>query len=241
MAIPTLSSPVGDWVTSNPATARIFEQHQIDYCCGASTALRDACRTRGLDPEVILGELESIGKEPCPDNGGPWNFRSLAELCDHIEQTHHHYLKFTLPRLSQLIRKVTSVHGTRHPELQSLAELYDALRRELEPHLQKEELILFPAIRSLETSTACPVFAFGTIRNPIAMMGHEHDVAGDYLKQIRTVLGGFEVPGDACSSYRSMVIGLQELETDLHYHILKENHILFPLALQLENRLATRC
>lgn len=241
MTMPTLSSPVGDWVTSNPATARIFEQHQIDYCCGAGTALHDACHTRGLDPEVILEELQSIGKEPCSDEGGPWSFQSLTELCDHIEQTHHQYLKSTLPRLSQLIEKVKSVHGARHPELQSLADFFDGLRQELEPHLQKEERILFPAIRSLEISTVSPAFAFGTIRNPIAMMGYEHDVAGDYLKQIRDVLGGFEIPGDACASYRSMVTGLQELETDLHRHIFKENHILFPQALQLENRLATRC
>ena len=36
---------------------------------------------------------------------------------DHVEQVHHAYLWGELSRLGELVQKVYSVHGERHPEL----------------------------------------------------------------------------------------------------------------------------
>lgn len=225
---------VGDWVTQYPQTARILEDLQIDYCCGGNRSLDDACQGRGLDAEAVLTRLEEAVRESDECNHIDWNGLSLGELCDRIESTHHAYLRTELPRLSSLIEKVTGVHGARHPELAELQAVFADLRGELEPHMFKEERILFPAIRQLDRDARTPPFAFGTVANPIRMMEHEHEQAGAALQRIRQLTRDFSAPQDACNTWRVMLDGLRELEADMHQHIHKENNILFPKAQRRE-------
>jgi len=228
------TTPVGEWVTEQPGAARVFEQFQIDYCCGGGKSLEDACSARQLDSDAVLSRLKEELTEPDNRPEQNWSAESLSALCDHIEQTHHAFLRTELPRLTQIVEKVASVHGKNHPELLELSNDFSSLRAELEPHMFKEERILFPAIRQLEQSDSRPPFPFGTVANPIRMMEHEHDAAGRALHRIREITADFTIPGDACNTWRVMLDGLQGLETDLHQHIHKENNILFPRAERLE-------
>lgn len=225
---------VGEWVAQHPQSARVFEEYQIDYCCGGSRPLAQVCTANGLDADQIASRLLTTIVQPQEAPPILWKDRLLGELCDHIEATHHAYLKRELPRLSAIVEKVAKVHGPAHPELLDLRLVYEELRAELEPHMIKEERILFPAIRQLEQSTNQPGFPFGTIANPIRMMEHEHDIAGHALKRIRSLTNNYQVPGDACNTWRVMLDGLEYLERDLHQHIHKENNILFPRASERE-------
>jgi regulator of cell morphogenesis and NO signaling len=228
------STSVGEWVAEHPQTARVFEELQIDYCCGGDKPLAQACGAKGLDPDTIASRLSDAIAHTDDDSRRNWTQADLGELCDHIEATHHAFLRTELPRLAQLVDKVANVHGENHRELCDLRTVFTALRAELEPHMLKEEQILFPAIRQLENSTSPPQFPFGTVANPIHMMEHEHDNAGGALKRIRELTADFHVPEEACNTWSVMLDGLQNLEADLHQHIHKENNILFPRAQQLE-------
>lgn len=232
-----LNEPVGSYVARHPQTSRVFEAHQIDYCCCGDKPLEQACRDRELDPQQIAGQLEqAIADDETPSED--WLQAPLIDLCDHIEQTHHAYLRTELPRLTQMIGKVVNAHGESHPKLHELQRVFAALCAELEPHMFKEERILFPAIRRMEQSTATPSFPFGTVANPINMMEHEHDNAGAALSQLRRLTSDYQPPTDACNTYRAMVDGLRELELNMHQHVHKENNILFPRAIELERALA---
>lgn len=78
-----------------------------------------------------------------------------------------------------------------------------------------------------------------SVGSPIAVMEHEHDSAGRALDRMRAVTADYTLPADACSSYRALFAGLQELEADLHQHIHLENNILFPRAIDLESSAQT--
>ena len=123
------------------------------------------------------------------------------------------------------------MHGDRHPELTRVRDLVVALRDELEPHLAKEERVLFPAIHDLADGRRD--FPFGTVGNPIRVMAAEHDHAGELLSQLRSATGGYAVPEDGCASYRSLYERLEALAMDTHLHIHKENHRLFPAAVRM--------
>lgn len=223
---------VGQLVAERPARSRVFEGHSIDYCCGGKRPLDEACRKKGLDVATVLAELEAVGAEPGDDGVNPTDM-TMTELADHIEQTHHAYLREELPRLTGLTAKVAAVHGERFAWLGDVKATYADLVAELEPHMQKEEQILFPMIRRLESSGSFG----GSVANPIAVMEHEHDNAGNALKRLRELTSDFTPPSDACNSFRAMLDGLATLEANTHQHIHKENNVLFVRAAEAEARL----
>jgi regulator of cell morphogenesis and NO signaling len=222
-------------VNANPAALRILDRHGLDYCCGGQRSLDEACAEAGLDPAAVQAELDGAGTAVQAD----WASMDAAQLVDHIESTHHRYLHDELPRLSQLAAKVLGVHGGRHAELGAVARTYEALRVDLEPHLAKEEQVLFPMIRQLAAAgpSAPPSFHGGSVANPIRVMLLEHDRAGELLAELRSLTAGYTPPSDACASYSALYDGLAELEADTHLHVHKENNVLFPLVEGLESGL----
>lgn len=230
-----LDTPVGQWVAQSPCTSRVFEAFHIDYCCNGQKPLSVACSAQNVDPERILAELQmTLAQRPGKGSGDHWIDAALTELCDHIEQTHHGYLKAELPRLREMIAKVLSAHGTGHPEMLDVQQAFFALESELAPHMFKEEQVLFPAIRRLENSHTMPEFPFGSLAHPIRMMEQEHEYAGEALERIRRATGDYAVPEDACNTYCAMLDALRQVELDMHQHVHKENNILFPRAIELE-------
>jgi regulator of cell morphogenesis and NO signaling len=234
----TLNMTVGQIVADLPALASVFERLGIDYCCGGQTPLADACAERGFSAQAVLDALRQAGDTPPPPNERNWSAARLTELCDHIVTTHHTFLNAELPRLGVLLDKVVQVHSGRHPELADCRAVFTALRDELEAHMQKEERILFPLITQMDGAQGPVRSHCGSVQNPIRVMEMEHDNAGTALRQLRDLTGGYVPPADACNSYRAVLSGLAGLEADLHTHIHKENSILFPRAIQLEEALS---
>ncbi|MDR3698475.1 MAG: iron-sulfur cluster repair di-iron protein [Candidatus Sulfopaludibacter sp.] len=235
----TTTMTLADLAATSLSATGILEQHGLDYCCGGKQPLEQACLARGIKPGTILREIEEakVASAAARD----WRTAPLDELVKHIVATHHAYLKLDLPVLGHRLDKVVSVHGARDPEvLPRMAEVFAALRAELEMHLHKEEAILFPFIeqygRAEVQGRPMPPVPFGSIANPIAMMEREHVKAGDGLSEIRTLTNDFNLPSYACSTVRALYEGLQVLEADLHVHIHLENNILFPRAIALEKR-----
>jgi regulator of cell morphogenesis and NO signaling len=227
---------VGELVSGNPLRARVFEQYQIDYCCGGGQLLTDACAKQSLMPQEVLDALDALESDlAARTETVDWTQESLNALVEHLLTTHHVYLKEELPRLQHLVDKVAHVHGANHPELAAVRSTYMQLVNELMPHLMKEEMILFPLIQRMEAAGSGVGAHCGSIGNPISVMLHEHDIAGDLLARLRDITHGYAPPADACGSYLALYAGLADLEFDTHLHIHKENTLLFPRAQALED------
>jgi regulator of cell morphogenesis and NO signaling len=229
-----VNDTLSDLVADNPLRASVFERFQLDYCCHGGTRLADACAERDLDPDAVVAELVSL--QPAPSV--TWSSLPPAELADHIESTHHAYLHDEMPRLSALAAKVAATHSKRHPELEAIQSAYEELRADFEPHLMKEERVLFPMIRELAEATEAPEFHCGSVRNPIGVMLAEHDRAGELIATLRALTDDYRPPSDACASYRVFFGALARLEADTHLHIHKENNVLFPAVVRLEQQLS---
>ena len=233
---------VGQLVAERPGRARLFETVEIDYCCGGKLSLAAACRKRGLDPRLVVRLLQDADAQAQQSNAGlvDADAMGLSDLADHIEQTHHAYLRSELPRLDQLTAKVLRAHGESDPRLREVREAFCALRDELSSHMLKEERVLFPMIRELEGASAARDFHCGSIANPIRQMESEHEHAGDALATMRRETDGYQPPQWACNTYRAMLDSLAHLERDMHQHVHKENNVLFPKAIRRESQLACR-
>ena len=224
----TPESTIGELVAAQPLLARLFEILGIDYCCGGKQTLAAVCARRGLDLGTTVALLESAGAALV---AGPKEVDAaamgLAELADHIESTHHAYLKAELPRLVEMADRVATKHGWRDARLPEMAAAVNTLALEMLSHMQKEEVVLFPLVRQIEQGSR------GDISAPIAQMEAEHEAAGALTARLRELTDGFTPNAEACNTHRALLAGLVEFESDLHRHVHKENNVLFPRALAL--------
>jgi regulator of cell morphogenesis and NO signaling len=231
---------VAEIASKSLAAVRVFETLGIDYCCGDKRPLAEVCRTKGLDVDAVQRQLDEAAMAS-PQSARDWTVEPLRDLIDHIVNTHHAYLNRELPAIGMRAVKVYRVYNQRYgPTLTGLPDVFDRLRSELEMHMRKDEMVLFPAIVACEAAInagdpppQCPI---GPLANPIAMMEAEHESAGEALVKIRDITQNFFVPDYACVTYRAMISGLRELEEDLHMHVHLENNVLFPRAMQIERR-----
>lgn len=236
----TVAEPtVGEIAAQDYRKVEVFKKYGVDFCCGGKKTLSKVCAEKGIDQSELLRELqqaEKPGKLPSQDYGS-WDPGFLA---DYIVQTHHKYILRAMPLIFEYTQKVAKVHGQQHPETVEAAQFFTRVMDELNRHMMKEENILFPYIKSLSDSKPTgkhPQPPFGTVKNPVRMMEHEHDAVGELMEHIRDATHNYAVPENACNSFRYAYAKLQEFEEDLHQHIHLENNILFPKAIALEQEL----
>ena len=235
----TTEKTVRDLALENPAAPRVFEKLGIDYCCGGSATLQQACDAAHLTLAEVLDSLDAAhSAAQASPIGRDWRTEPLSELIAYIQSTHHRYTREEIARLGPLFDKVCGVHGANHPELARLRSTFAGLASELTTHMMKEEMVLFPYVVRMEESAAAnePVLPspFGSVRNPVQMMMHEHDNAGQALRELRHNSQGYTAPADACASFGALYRALAGFEADLHQHIHLENNILFPRAIEME-------
>lgn len=221
---------LGEIVANDFRTALVFKNVGIDFCCGGKKSLQQACDEKGLKIDEIANELHELQVQPAnpSQNFNSWD---LGFLADYIVNTHHKYVLKNLPELVFYTQKIASVHGGHHPELLEVADLFSKINEELRQHLQKEEEILFPAIKMALTTPSPETTK--TIASEIERMGAEHEFAGGAMDKINELTHGYAIPEDACNTYTVSLKLLQQFEDDLHVHVHLENNILYPKAMNL--------
>lgn len=223
-------------VNGNHLAAPVFEKYHLDFCCKGKRTLAQACSESELKLEEVVAALENTEQV----SSGPVTMNyanmSLEQLAAHIVTTHHTYVKKEMPAILGYLQKVVSKHGEHHPEMIKVLQLFTAVKEEMEAHMQKEELVLFPRIKEIEKQLAEErelVINRTFLLSPINMMEQEHDHAGTMLAEIRKLTNDYTPPADACTTYRLCLAALQAFELDLHQHVHLENNMLFPKALKM--------
>jgi regulator of cell morphogenesis and NO signaling len=225
------STHVSDIVTAEPATIAVFQRHRIEFCCAGHVSLQVVCENEGLDLGGMLEEL-ATATQPFHETRD-WLQAPLPELVSHIQEAYHRPLYEELPRLAGMLAKVVSRHGDRMPEtLLPLEQTFSSLERDLTFHMRREDAVLFPAIlrlASLSDERPGPHPLLG----PISAMQRDHAEADDALAAMRRVTSGYQLPDNACPTFRGLYYGLRDLEYRMDLHVHLENDILFPRVLAL--------
>lgn len=233
---------IGDFVAQDFRTAAIFSKYGIDFCCKGQRTIEEVCDKKNINETALLNELNEVLATK-NNEGIDFNSWHLDLLIDYIEKTHHRFVEEKTPVILQFLDKLCSVHGSNHPELFEINELFKGSAAELAPHMKKEESILFPFVKELMNAAKSHGSVgqpqFGTIKNPIATMMDEHDAEGERFRKIALLTNNYTPPEDACNTYRVTYAMLQEFEEDLHKHIHLESNILFPKAKALEKFFST--
>ena len=221
---------IGEIVAEDYRTAKIFEGHGIDFCCGGKVSLLATCAEKGIDLATIIEEIAAVKNLPV-ERRQDYSSWELSFLADYIINVHHSYLKENTAQIAGNAQKIAAVHGTRHPEVIEIATIFNKIAIDLTAHLKEEEEEFFPAIKRVDiqkkTGTTAAATDIEIIKNSLKKLIHEHEEVGDAIHQIRHLAGGYAIPGDACNTFMVTYQKLKEFEDDLHKHVHLENNILF--------------
>jgi regulator of cell morphogenesis and NO signaling len=227
---------VGEIVADDYRSAKVFENHQIDFCCGGNVTLVAACAEKGIPLAAITGEFEALKSEPV-DRSRNYASWDLSFLADYIINTHHTYLKENTGQIAAYGHKIAAVHGAHHPEVIEIAAIFDKIAVDMAAHLQEEEVVLFPTIKRADAARKAgstpEAEDIATIRKSLDRLSREHQEIGDAIHAIRHLAKGYAIPGDVCNTFVVTYQKLKEFEDDLHKHVHLENNILFLKAAQL--------
>lgn len=222
---------VGEIVAADFRTAKVFEKHSIDFCCGGKVSLTEICDEKGLDIPTIVYELELVQSEPAERNQN-YSAWALPFLIDYIVNTHHLYLKENDEQIAAYARKISDVHGGLHREVKKITAVFDKIAADLATHLIEEENVFFPAVKRVKAAKIAGLTPekgdLELIRVSLNRLQGEHQEIGYAVHTIRHLSNNYAIPDDVCNTFIITYRKLKEFEDDLHKHVHLENNILFP-------------
>ncbi len=216
---PQSTTTLAELATVLPAASRVFHRHGLDFCCNGARPLAAACAERGLDPQAVLAEVAAEGQGVTKER---WDQRPLAEIVDFIVGYYHRRLREELPQLLAMAERVEQRHADKPSRPQGLAAHIAHVHLAVLDHLEKEEQILFPMLKSGRGAMAA---------GPVQVMELEHDDHAANLRRTRQLAHDLVPPEEACNTWRALYLRLAEFEAELMEHIHLENHVLFQRAL----------
>jgi regulator of cell morphogenesis and NO signaling len=222
-------------VMDDHRAATVLERYHLDFCCKGKRTLADACEEKNIPLSTIVAELGSIHRS---GNTAQIHFQKMTadQLIDYIVSYHHGYVKQMMPQIYDHLERVAVKYGDRFPKMIEVFRLFAVIRNEMTMHMQKEELMLFPAIKKAERSF--PVkdglhVEAQIIRGAVQQMEKEHDSAGEDMLAIQLLTNNYEAPEGACNTHQLSLAELKAFQEDLHRHVHLENNVLFPKATRL--------
>ncbi|WP_372755503.1 iron-sulfur cluster repair di-iron protein [Labilibaculum sp.] len=227
---------VGDIVKSHFQTIKIFDDHQIDFCCGGKQSLLEACAEKSIDPNMVITQLKEAIKIPvCVPK---FDEMPVSELIQYIKEKHHSYVREQVPIISKFLNKIEQVHGAKHSEIAVVNAHFKESVQNLIQHMGQEETELFPLIENLVKikngeSVANSSFEIDA-KESISSLLNDHENEGARFKEISRLTHSYHPPEGACTTFRAAYENLFAFEKDLYRHIHLENNILFPKAIHLE-------
>lgn len=203
---------VADIAATLPGATQIFRKHKIDFCCGGQVPLGDAVGTRADALTTIEAELAAL------ETGAAVVPQDTDALIEHILERFHATHRAELPELIRLAARVEARHADNPLVPRGIHAALVETAEALEDHMQKEEQILFPLMRA---------GGHPMISAPIGRMRYEHDEHGERLANLEALAHGFELPAEACPTWRALYAGVNKLIDDVHEHVHLENNVLF--------------
>ncbi|WP_119966877.1 iron-sulfur cluster repair protein YtfE [Simplicispira lacusdiani] len=208
------SQSIGQIAVELPGATAVFRRLKLDFCCGGHLSLAVAVAEKGLDLQAVQAELSQLQRnDTAPEASDP------IALIDHILTRYHAVHREQLPELIRMAHRVETVHRA-NPEVPAgLAELLEFMQADLLSHMQKEEGILFPMLKSGGNPF---------VTQPISVMRSEHVSHLGVIERLNALTNNATPPAGACNTWRALFTGIGQLIEDLMNHIHLENNVLFP-------------
>lgn len=233
-------------IDPNLTVAQIIEENQLftqvirrfePFLSGIEQTIVEFCSQKHLNLEFFL-EILSVFENRSDFHAENFRHYPVPVLIDYLRRTHAYYLDKRLYEIEQSVFQLTQHHQESNPLVILLSEFFKYYRKELQEHIQLEEESLFPYIEHLhncqQTSNKrleIPYSQQFSLKTFEALHDDEEEVK---LALIREKILLFNPSITATLSYNVLLSQLETLEIDMHIHGLLEDHVLLPVAYEME-------
>lgn len=231
-----VTDTIDSLVSRNLKAARILSKYGIDYCEGGKS-IKEACEEANVSFRKLLGKIRQadMRKKEMVSDVSSWEPDAVTR---YVEQYHHRYINDNIGFIKTNISRLVRIFGRKHAELKAINLLFEEMTAHITVHMQYEEMIVFPYIRALVKNRKSARSAiFRSLESPIRSMITEHQNGNAYMRKLDELTHHYIAPPECGSAYQITYDALRDFEKDLHRHLEIENDILFPKALEIEERL----
>lgn len=232
---------VGNIVTENVNTAKIFHKYKIDFGFNGDIVLKKVCRKRKLDLNKIVLELNSVTKNKYYlKDYNNWNLNLLISF---LTDVHHIHKQDDILLLKKLVNEVTKNYRNKIPYINDLVSIVLSVSNDLLMKMNYEETIIYPHIKKIvmlevKSNNNYPIHP--VLSENISTIEQQRLIICEKFKKITAITNDFKVSTQVCDTYKLFFNKLKKFQFYLEEHNHIEKNILLPKALKLEASLIHR-
>lgn len=166
---------------------------------------------------------------------------SLEEIVSYIHASHRYYLTKKVPEIEQSLLHIFRKYGSTHQLLASLALFFNQYKNKLVHHFKMEEQHVLPYVSKLIDAKNGKISSeeLETIlaNNSIEKFQEHHDEVEEELKEVSRIIHDFVGNENPPLPYRIFLNQVELFEMELKNHAIIEDHVLVPMAIELEKQL----
>lgn len=169
---------------------------------------------------------------------------SVKDILLYIQASHRYYMSKKVPEIEQSLLHIISKFGSENAVLVQLALFFNEYKNELIQHFKIEDRVVFPYIHQLIKAKEGKLSSNEIQRilsaSTLDLFDTEHDPVEDELKKVSNLLADYSNKNETPLAFRVFLNQVEIFEMELRKHAIIEDHVLIPMARQLENDLRAR-
>lgn len=224
-------------ITRNQNYQLVTERLDVTF----QTAEDNATKTIQLDHELVELILDLYDNDVDPEFSYLQMRRfSIKDILNYLQASHRFYLTKKLPEIEQSLLHIFSKYGQTHQLLASLALFFNEYKTKLIAHFRMEEREFFPYIKKLIKASNGELSKEELLAlmasTSIDSFNDNHDPIEDELQEVRAIISQHSDKKTPLP-YRVFLNQVEIFEHELRKHAIIEDHVLVPMAMELEKKL----
>lgn len=229
---------IAELVDQNYVRAYVLFYFGIRFYEYSELTLEQVCNAKGLKTEQVVRELDA--PTHVHDADLPLISYPVDLIIEYLKHSHFIFIKHKLPYISRLVESFRARHNDYLTIERDMKLVFPLFVEDFIEHIYEEEDTLFNYIRVLDRASKgdySPSKLYYLMeKNSVRKFAMEHEAHDDEMEGIRKITKDYQLQPDTPLHIRVMYHELKDFEKSLITHARIENEILFPKAMNIENK-----
>jgi len=227
----TENTKMADVILQNHHLLAVINRFGIELGFG-DKSVKEICQEYQLNTDFFL-EITNAFNDP--DFYPQHNLEKfpLKLIIDFLRKAHSFYLEQKIPEIATMIEQLVKASpDNQQKTMQMIQRFFKEYQQNLEEHIKREELVVYPYILKLEEYLQSPTKnkeAYTELmRYQIENYAEEHDSIEDSLQELKTIIIKYLPPQQDYFLCYKILGQVDHLSEDMNNHTEMENKVLVP-------------